>query len=229
MKATVKYFVCAVLLVVLGSAASASMIGYVNPPPFEAQRTMFWDFSQGSWQTPYTLVGPTWDTGDWTCDDVTFSSNLQWFGTNDHWAGRFGMIGLDNTNGETGQTIWFKMHINNYTTPNPVKKVWFEGTLTTWGGSEGAVIPGVPEGSSFWVTNEHDQPVDGGILVNGLWSIHPNPTWEEITWTCYVPAGGGCLVDSVFTSTACVPEPSALVAFATGLFGLCGVVAKRRR
>lgn len=231
MKTTVKCFVCALLLVALGSAASASVVGYVYPPPFEPQRTMFWTFDSEAWQNPITAVGPTWDTGDWTCDDVTFSDNLHWYDTNSNFPGHQGMIGLDNTLGQTGQDIWFKFHINNYSNENPVKKLWIELVGFDSQGDAGELHVTAPEGymPSLITDAGEDLTTGPGERYNGLWHITPNPSWEEVTFTANVPVGSSMLLDSIFVSTACVPEPSAFLALGTGLFGLCGMVIKKRR
>ena len=70
------------VLAMAASSAYAVTIGYVNAPPFTPQRTLFWTFGASSRQTPVTAAGPTWDTGDWICDEITCSSNAQWYDTN---------------------------------------------------------------------------------------------------------------------------------------------------
>ncbi len=228
MKAFMKCSVLLALLVVAASSASA-VVGYAHQPPFTPQRTVFWTFGSQDWQTPITATGPTWDTGEWTCDEVTYSSNLQWYDSNSNWVGHQGMIGLDNQT-NTDQTVWIKFHINNYTTANALKKFWTEGELITWGNVIGSVDMAVPQGYQVGDPQQGpDEDLNPGFRINVLWNITPNPTWEELTWQAYVPAHSGVLIDKVFVSTACVPEPGSLMALGTGFMGILGLSLRRRR
>jgi hypothetical protein len=235
MKAFVKCCVILALLAVVASGASASVVGYVHEPPFVPQRTMLWTFwNSQAWQTPITTVGPTWDSntqeyGDWTCDNVSVSDEVRWYDTSANWAGHQGMIGLDNSQGQIGQTVSVTFHINNYATQNALKKLWFEGSLVTWGSVMGTVDYRLPDGFSCEVLPDYYDDLNPGQRADALWLITPNPSWEEMTWTAYVPAGGGILLDNIYVSTACVPEPSALMALGGSLAGMLGLAWRRRR
>lgn len=227
MKAIVRRFVFALLIALAASAASAS-VGYVNPPDFTPQRTLFWDFSQSGWTTPTTIAGPTWGTGEMAGDSVA-SSNVNWYGSS-ILTSHTGMIGYNNLSGQTPVHGSMTIHLSNYSTQNPVKYLWMEVSALQWGA--------VTSDGIFSTTGEYqcdrlsgtDAPqADGSMLINAKWSIRPNPSWESFTWTFDVPAGGGILVDKFYVSTACVPEPSALMALGTGLVGLIGVASRKRR
>lgn len=218
------------LLLAAASSAFALIPGYDNPPPFDPQRTLLWDFSASdTWETPFTAVGPTWDTGDWTCDDITYSPNLQWVDASSQWAGHQGMIGLDNTQGTDMQTMWIKFHINNFPPVNPLKKVWYEAEIITWGEAQGSDTVTSAPGYTCSEIDHMDEDLGPGFRIDALWYIEPNPLWEEVTLSCDILAGGGVFVDNFYVSTACVPEPSALLALGSGLLGLAGLVIRKRR
>ena len=228
--AFVRFFLSAMLLIALASAASAT-VGYVNPPQFTPQRTLFWDFSQSDWTTPATMVGPTWDQGDWTCDDISHSSTLQWYEGPNGWTGHQGLIGCDNTNGTGTVNGSLAIHINNFPPQNPLKLVWYEVVVKQWGeGLYSEASFGLPQGytADKVILNSTELP-EGGMVANDGWEIRPNPTWETFTWNFSVPAGGGVLVDRFYISTACVPEPSSLMALGAGLMGLGGFLVRRKR
>ena len=87
----------------------------------------------------------------------------------------------------------------------------------------------VPEDYQYEMVDQGpDQDLNPGFRVNTLWYIMPNPSWEEVVLQAYVPAHSGALIDKVFVSTACVPEPSALMALGGGL-GMLGLAWRRRK
>lgn len=237
MKAILIKFCVLLALLAMAAAGASATVGYVHEPPFVPQRTMFWTFDSEPWQTPITDVGPEWHTntpewGDWTCDDFTFSDNLRWYDANPNLPGHQGMIGLDNTGeGATEQDVWFTIHINNYATQNPIKKVWIELTGFDSQGDAGEIHVTAPQGyQSSPLTGVGEALIPGpGIRYNMLWHITQNPTWEEVTFTANIPVGSSVLMDDIFVSTACVPEPSALFALGTGVIGLIGFASKKRR
>jgi hypothetical protein len=68
-----------------------------------------------------------------------------------------------------------------------------------------------------------------GERTTQYWQIKPNPWWEEITCSFYGPAGGGVYLDHFYVSTACVPEPTSILALGSGLMGLLGLRIRKRR
>ena len=231
MKAAItKYCLIAVLLFALGSVASASVPVYVNPPQFEPQRTLMWDFSQSGWETPEYTVGGPWDSGIWECDWLEHSGALTWYDQG-AWQGRQGFIGYDNTNGTVDASGSLQIHINNFETPNPHKLVWYEAEVCQWGNVSAEPSFEVPEGFHAYKA-EAGPPTDtgdGGLRMNDLWIIWPNPTWETFVWNFTVKPDSGILVDKFYISTACVPEPSSLMVLGAGLMGLGGFLTRRKR
>lgn len=228
-----RHIFCGLLIVVLASMASSAFarvapVDYVNPPDFTPQRTLCWEFDSASWETPLTLAGPAWGTGEMSGDSITHSDNMQFY-TGDMWAGHYGMIGYDNTNGTEAVDGWLSIHISNFNTPNPVKYIWGEVEATQWGAVVQDGLFTGPEGAALYHIKSNDVSIPGGGRSDMKWSIHPNPSWEVFTWTFHMPAGTGMYVDKFFLSTACVPEPSALMALGTGLVGLIGFASRKRR
>lgn len=228
MKTTIARCIFLVLLLAVTSAAWAD---YVNPPDFTPQRTLFWEFSQSATENPVSVAGGTWDEGQWECDFLETSGSLQWYPSSGRWAGRTGLIGYDNSNGESSASGSWKIHINNFPLPNPVKLIWFEVEVCQWGTVDSTPSFNVPEGCVVQKvgTPFEEQLAPGVFRINEKWEIRPNPGWEEFLWSFTVSAGSGILVDKFYISTACVPEPSSLIALGTGLMGLGGLIMRKRR
>jgi len=66
------------------------------------------------------------------------------------------------------------------------------------------------------------------LTVTWHFKITPQPPFEIIQFT-----NSGfhdlCNVESLTVATQCVPEPSSLIAFGSGLFGLAGMIIKRKK
>ncbi len=64
----------------------------------------------------------------------------------------------------------------------------------------------------------------GGLWMHSIYTIYlePNPQWEQILIT------GGIDVDQLVIDTRCVPEPSSILALASGVAGLFGFALRRR-
>jgi len=217
------YGLLSLLLVVTASSAFA-----VYSPPFTPQRTLFWDFSTSNWQQPTTIAGPTWHGEGWTCDNITIDDpqqKLQWVESSLQYPGHTGLIGLDNSTGQSQAMATVTFHINNYNNQNPVKHIYFEAEYIGW--LAGSTLAQVDAPQTY--TTEY---VDGDYPTWGTWQswdIKPNPDWEEVTWSLYGPAGGGVYLDRFYISTLCVPEPSSLMALGSGLMAFGGLLMKRRR
>jgi len=228
--AIVKYCLLAVLLFALGSAASA---GFVNPPPqYDLQRTLLWDFTvENTWGVPYAEKGGDWGIGQWACDWQNDSGALTWYDTSSRWTGRQGFIGYDNTGGSQDVTGRWQIHINNFETNNALKFVWYEVELTQWGQVDSNASFELPVGFHAYkaVSGEPTPTGDGGARMHDTWIIWPNPTWETFIWDFTVKPGGGILVDKFYVSTACVPEPSSLMALGAGLMGFGSFLVRRKR
>lgn len=217
-------------LLLIATAAFATAPTYVNDPPFDPQRTLLWDFSQSGWETPQTIAGPTWGTGDMAGDSLTHSDTVQWYNTS-VWSGRQGMMGNDNSNGQSTVTGSMTIHINNYVNSNPLKRIYMEVEFLQWGTVtvEGDFF--APDGYQRQENREAfvETPLDGGAMrINQLYEIRPNPSFEEFRLNFVAAPGAGFLVDRFAVSTACVPEPSALMALGGGL-GMLGLAWRRRR
>jgi len=221
---------CMILMLLL-AVTSAAWADYTNPPPFTPQRTLFCEFSQSATEDPYTQFGPTWHQGDFTCDHFPQSQNFQWYSSIDGWQGHSGLVGYDNTEGQGSVSGSWAIHINNFNTPNPLKLVYYEAVIYQWGD-----VNSVP---SFVLPNGFEPekvdagpPVplpDGGLLIHDTWEIRPNPDWEEFTWSFTIQPHSGIVCDRFYISTACVPEPSSLVALGAGFLGLGGLMMRKRR
>ena len=72
-----------------------------------------------------------------------------------------------------------------------------------------------------------EQGVDPSPWLHSTWrlSIFPNPNIETIR----IIGDGTFYVDEVVIDTHCIPEPSSLLALASGVFGLAGLAWRKRR
>lgn len=220
-----------ILLMLLLAVTSAAWADYVNPPDFTPQRTLFWEFTQSASEDPTSVVGGTWNEGIWECDFLEDSGSLQWYASFSRWSERTGLIGFDNSDGQVSVSGSSKIHINNFPTPNPVKYIWFEVEVYQWGDVTSTASFVVPEGCTATKVEAGPPTLlpDGGFRSNDKWEIRPNPGYEEFIWSFTVGPGSGILVDKFYVSTACVPEPSAIVVLGSGLVGLIGFASKKRR
>lgn len=217
-----------VLLLLMAAASVSASVGFAVPPTFAPQRMILWNFTDPqTWQTPITATGPTWDEGDWICDNVTFSGDLQWIDTNSNWAGRQGMLGIvNNTDHNLSGSVTF--HINNYATLNPLKLMAME---YQWRGVPNSSIEtrvSVPEGFAVTSGNWTHTSVFPGERVDWAGTLAPNPSWEEVRLTLSAQPGGAIFLDSFYVATRCVPEPSSLLALSSGLLGIAGLVIRKR-
>lgn len=206
------------LCCLLSIAALATAQAYANNPPFNPQRTIHWSFDSAQWWIPETIVGPTWDQGDWVCDDVSpIGSPIQYFD---------GYIGVDNTAGLEYVIFDLVFHVNNYDNNNPIKYIWDEAIYAFSYEDSFEVI--VPEGyTADWdIINE--TPVENAIRDNMTGTIEKNPPWEEFVWHFNVAPGETAYIYDFCLSTQCVPEPSSFIVLAAGL-GILGRTIIRRR
>lgn len=203
MKRTRLLLIAAVLLA--ASTAALAQCEWVNPPPFGTEgsaRDLQWKFNRSDWEKPDIHAGPT----DWTCDAVYFQSPLEviWMGD---------AIELYNPTYDAPLALVF--HINNYETPNPLKRIWIEVLATVFQGTCDLGV-GAPASGGYGVT-KFEKHGD----TNYYAEIEPNPPYEEITWLL-APRSLVWIYD-LHVRTVCVPEP-------TGMFVLlCGLPFLPRR
>lgn len=220
--------VLVVLLLLTGAVSVSAATGFVNPPDFTPQRMLLWDFAdQATWQTPVTAIGPTWDEGAWTCDDVTVTGAIQWMDTDPNWPGKQGMLGIVNdTQGVLSGSVTF--HINNYADLNNLKRMAFEYEYLLGINSGISSHIELPEGFEVATGNWDFTNLFPGERVNWNGTIEPNPSWEEIRITLNADPGSVVFFDKLYVATECVPEPSSILALSGGLIGLLGVARRRR-
>ena len=217
----VAFLVSLLGLVLNGVCATTLASVYVNPPPFNPQRTLSWEFSsQADPYTPVTVVGPIWDSPGWECDRVQVDGPIQWFDTVAAWPGHQGLVGIDNSSGTTHLSGEIKFHVNNYPDPNQWKLLWDE--LVYFNIGLGFDMDGSPGTVDFTIVNHVSLP-EGGYRDNLTGTIRPNPAWEEFNIIFNVPVGQQMYVDTFSVSTRCIPEPSTLVVWS--LLGGLGIGA----
>ncbi len=191
-------------------------------------RHVRFDLSNGEGY-PTTPHGPIWDTGLWDCDDVWWSANVSWYDTAPGWANHQGLLGIDNTQGDTDISGSITFHINNWDNQNPEKWVWDELDYCLLGGSTMLHRLYVqPPPSNVMVTKDRKLNLtsigvgDPGFYENLDGTIKPNPAAEDIKIDFFVPAHGAAYIDSIEFATLCVPEPATMSLLALGGLALLG-------
>ncbi|MEN6357590.1 MAG: PEP-CTERM sorting domain-containing protein [Armatimonadota bacterium] len=210
-----------VLCCLIGIIAMSTAQAYTNNPPFNPQRTLCWNFNSSNWQKPETVIGPIWDEGEWICDDIRTTGDVNSL----HWY-EAGYIGVDNTNGTGNVVVDLIFHVNNYDNNNPIKYVWDEAVYAFPNADSFNLVAPAGYETSWQIINKVNS---GNWLTDNLTgTIMPNPDWEEFVWHFNVAAGQTAYLDRFCVSTLCTPEPSSIVVLLGGL-GVLGKMIIRRK
>lgn len=202
--------------------------------PFPYQRNIRYTFDNGD--NPLQAIYQGYDDDKLKLSDyVEHTSNIQWFpddvgfqapGANP----RFGLIGIDNRQGTDNVSGWIKFHIDNWDSPNEWKHIWKElifiknPDITI--AEEYLLLPPGFEMLGERMIFDVDLS-DNYTLIDAAYKVWPNPPWEEILITVYVPAGGYVLLDEAHFATECVPEPATVTLALIG--GTTLLVLRRRK
>jgi hypothetical protein len=165
-------------------------------------------------------------------DVVNLNGSVQWYPTLTIGPNTYtGVIGIDNTLGQTMLTGTAKFLLDNTPMTTPwVKHVWIETTSASVGGGWGV---GVSAPESDTSLGYHTWSTIGSItapeyLDDFGFTLDPNPMEETVTFSFDAPAGGYALLDTAHIATECVPEPSTLALCAVVALGLIACVRRRR-
>jgi len=185
--------------------------------------------------TMNTIVGPEWDFGNWTCDDIKMLGQVSWYDTVPGWPGHQGLVGINNINGVQTISGSLTFHINNFLDERAEKWVWDE---VYYYASPGATFlhtlaVGPPPPAGVMVTMDQKVNVwsisgtDNGMHENLDGTIAPNPPWEEVIFDFICDPGEEAYLDSFEVATICIPEPATLALL--GLAGATAIALRRRR
>jgi hypothetical protein len=118
--------------------------------------------------------------------------------------------------------------INNYTEPNPEKRIWVQ---LTWQSQQGALIPNPIVEETQWGNAGITTLIETDQLLG-------NPFWKHSTYEIVLPfnpnhevvkISGDINVSELVIDTRCVPEPGTLMLLVTaGLGALCYAWRRRR-
>jgi hypothetical protein len=245
-------------LAVVGITVLASLViatsvfasAFVNPPEssgeawgcsFPYERNLLWTFDNGLPESGPTVGGLTdvdyegyADPSLWNMDYVTTSGPIQWYDTISGYAGRQGLIGLDNREGTEHLTATVTFHLANIDRAWPIKHLYKEIVFLADGGVLSYVheSENLPQGSvvSDAATTSLMEMQDGFERQNVWYEYTINPSWEEVILTFHAKPGYIAVVDSLHIATECVPEPATMMllgSLATGLFGVAGIRRKK--
>ncbi len=206
---------------------------YPDPPgwvfPFPYPRNIFWDFETNPFGGPSPEGAPGVEYAGWSDsilkanDFVSFTGDAQWYSSLSDIPGT-GLIGIDNRSGSTALSCKISFYITNTVDPGP-KHIWIE-----WDSHSLDLDPSVGVGEAYQ-SNEDEH---GGEYYDGWWhnymgiSISPNPPSEEISWEFSVEPGEKAVINNISIATECIPEPTTVLLFGAGLFGLAGVLKTRK-
>ena len=226
----------AALFLSIGMAASVQAATFTNPPEtnapgwqtnFPYQRNIYWNFSVNpAARPPGPLPGA--DYKGWADPDLWESDYVE-LGGDVVWNSDLGAIGIEGAG--NGAAIF---HLDNFLEPLPVKHVYLEATVINSNLSDPEYfwnLPylGLPSGykenfgywNYFWTYKGKNS-----WLLDMWFEVTPNPPWEDIILSFYVPAGEYVWIDDLHIATECVPIPSTLLLLGSGFIGLIGFKRK---
>jgi len=165
---------------------------------------------------------------------------LQIFGEDYTWQseidGRQGVIVLNHPFGTIPDGFGMTWFIDNIPEPRTYKHVYFELIYKVVGNAEPPLFVSYfnTENSGSWITGTQNdfaaKDLGDGWKVWELWGqIEPNPPYESIGVDIGFYAGTEgttVYIDSWHVATECVPIPTTILLFGSGLFGIAGLRRK---
>ncbi|HUV38873.1 MAG TPA: PEP-CTERM sorting domain-containing protein, partial [Planctomycetota bacterium] len=141
---------------------------------------------------------------------------------------RFGLVGIDNRDGNETIISGINFYVENLKIDNPCKHMWREMIIMA------DPNVGVVEQLSLPDNYTALDPVrvialpldDNFVIIDDAVKIFPHPPWEELITIVTVPAGSYILLDELHLATECIPEPATVT---LGVLGAGTLLALRRR
>ena len=191
------------------------------------QRNLFWDFENPHPEDPVFSGQYDPEFADYHYPNDTLHDGCDWYLLDDFVVLDAGANGGNATQVmqiNTGEIEWW--HLNNLDNDNPIKYVWFQ--FDYYSGQDflapvETIKLGDRDGYKSqilgWANNAATENAWGTFGM--LWSVAPNPDWEEIGIQNSAP--GPFYVDNFHVVTVCVPSPSNLVGLlGIGVIGILG-------